>query len=359
MKETSSVVMLAKIVKNFCELGEKAKCSHLYAVDGWHYDCAHFISKDNNVISIGEVRAALSALRLLVNNAPSEYFGECAGKLYSTRPMDERFKKAGGIIWAILDDSESDCAKILRQAATLEAERKAKECLSASVAGLLNPMGAKDEQEKALKTTWTISTPTGFTVHSDTGSITIGTDAFKGFIGKAPSPDKPFPSKGLVFSRSECEADFIERFADSLTAVANNVCDDADKINLASSNIGASMVGLRHIQQICHAQQLRNGWWEKDANGRLVDRNHGEVLALITSEISEALEGDRKDLEDPHVAGRKNVEVELADAVCRIFDAAHAWGFDIAGALTDKLAYNARRADHKVGNRKKEGGKKY
>jgi hypothetical protein len=52
------------------------------------------------------------------------------------------------------------------------------------------------------------------------------------------------------------------------------------------------------------------------------------------------------------------IEVELADAVIRIADLAGALGLDLAGALIDKLAYNAKRPDHKVENRKAENGKK-
>ena len=52
-------------------------------------------------------------------------------------------------------------------------------------------------------------------------------------------------------------------------------------------------------------------------------------------------------------------ELELADAVIRIFDYAGGFGYDIEGAIFDKLAYNAKRADHKPENRIKEGGKKF
>lgn len=82
-------------------------------------------------------------------------------------------------------------------------------------------------------------------------------------------------------------------------------------------------------------------------------------LCLVHSEISEAMEGDRKNLMDDHLPDRKMVEVELADAVIRIFDLAGAMGLDLGGAMEDKMNYNANRADHKPENRKKENGKKY
>jgi hypothetical protein len=52
-------------------------------------------------------------------------------------------------------------------------------------------------------------------------------------------------------------------------------------------------------------------------------------------------------------------EVELADAVIRIFDLAGGYGLDLGGALAEKLEYNASRADHKPENRKDLFGKKF
>lgn len=51
-------------------------------------------------------------------------------------------------------------------------------------------------------------------------------------------------------------------------------------------------------------------------------------------------------------------EVELADAVIRIFDLAGACGYQIGDAIMEKLEYNRHRADHKRENRAKDGGKK-
>ena len=100
-------------------------------------------------------------------------------------------------------------------------------------------------------------------------------------------------------------------------------------------------------------------WWHDPETGQPIQRNKGEMLMLIVSEISEAMEGERKDLMDDHLPHRKMAEVELADALIRIFDYAGAHSYDLQGAFDEKMAYNAQRSDHKPENRLKQGGKKW
>ncbi len=91
----------------------------------------------------------------------------------------------------------------------------------------------------------------------------------------------------------------------------------------------------------------------------LKERNTAELLMLIVSELSEALEGHRKDLMDDKLPHRKMFEVELADVLVRVFDLAGGYGLDLDGAFEEKMLVNATRADHKIENRLKAGGKKY
>ena len=88
-------------------------------------------------------------------------------------------------------------------------------------------------------------------------------------------------------------------------------------------------------------------------------RNVGELLCLVHSEISEAMEGHRKLLQDDKIVTRSMLEVELADAVIRIFDMSGGLGLDVAGAISEKLIFNSTRIDHKTENRRLANGKKF
>jgi len=113
---------------------------------------------------------------------------------------------------------------------------------------------------------------------------------------------------------------------------------------------------LNEYAQQSHEDNIQ--WW-RDSYGRKLARNKGELLMLIVSEISEAMEGERKGLQDDHLPHRAMAEVELADVLIRIFDYAGAFGYDLEGAYQEKRLYNAKRDDHKHESRAAAGGKKW
>jgi NTP pyrophosphatase (non-canonical NTP hydrolase) len=108
----------------------------------------------------------------------------------------------------------------------------------------------------------------------------------------------------------------------------------------------------------CHGRSVRAGWYHDLKSGDPINRNVGEMLALVHSEVSEALEAQRKNLNDSHLPDRKGIEVELADALIRILDLCGYLKLDLGGAYVAKLLYNAQRADHKPEARA-NGGKAF
>lgn len=113
------------------------------------------------------------------------------------------------------------------------------------------------------------------------------------------------------------------------------------------------------LVSICHISSVAGGWWTNLDTGEPLDRNFGEQISLIHSELSEALEGGRKDLPSDKIKGFTSVEEELADALIRIFDLAGGLACRLGDALQAKMKYNQTRADHKIENRQLSGGKTF
>ncbi|QYW02503.1 hypothetical protein CPT_Silvanus_029 [Stenotrophomonas phage Silvanus] len=117
--------------------------------------------------------------------------------------------------------------------------------------------------------------------------------------------------------------------------------------------------GVRITQHVCHKFARHSGWWQEYDEMPEKYRKYfiGTKLALVHSEASEALEGVRKNLPDDHLPHRPMGEVEAADVIIRLLDLAGAMGWDVAGAMIEKLAYNQQRPDHKPEARQGDGGK--
>jgi NTP pyrophosphatase (non-canonical NTP hydrolase) len=82
-----------------------------------------------------------------------------------------------------------------------------------------------------------------------------------------------------------------------------------------------------------HEYAKDKGWWDRP-------RPIPELLCLLHSEVSEALEAYRNDI--PNDASHGLAE-ELADLVIRVWDMSEALGLDIAKAVNEKHQKNLLR----------------
>ena len=107
---------------------------------------------------------------------------------------------------------------------------------------------------------------------------------------------------------------------------------------------------LNELGQDAYDSAKANGWHDRrpDENFVLRETSTPERLALIHSEVSEALEAFRRQgaagytdsLGKPEGLGS-----ELADIIIRTVELAHIWEIDLDQDVAEKMMYNAHRND--------------
>lgn len=124
------------------------------------------------------------------------------------------------------------------------------------------------------------------------------------------------------------------------------------------------MKSIGEVAREVHALAVSKGWWPNGTGATVGINEILAKLALVHSEVSEALEAAR-DPKTPvtvtwfegRVTGAESAPpkpegfaVELADVVIRVFDLAEALGLDIQKAIETKHAYNTSRS-HRHGGK--------
>jgi len=106
-------------------------------------------------------------------------------------------------------------------------------------------------------------------------------------------------------------------------------------------------VKLSDLAIRCHAIAKEKGWWDEP-------REDLEVLMLVVTELSEAVEAIRDGKEPRYYEGDKpcGAAVECADALIRLLDFTQSKGWDIEDVVAEKLAYNQGRP-YRHGGKKK------
>lgn len=109
---------------------------------------------------------------------------------------------------------------------------------------------------------------------------------------------------------------------------------------------------IKELQTFVHNGAMVRGWYEKEL-GEKTPVRIASLLALIHSEVSEALEDVREarlELELTETGKPIGLPTELADIIIRTLDLAEWLGIDMERALLAKIEYNDQRP-HRHGDK--------
>lgn len=106
----------------------------------------------------------------------------------------------------------------------------------------------------------------------------------------------------------------------------------------------AFLRGYTSMQVRAYETAKEKGWHDEP-------REIGTLIALMHSELSEALEAARHNADSDKIPGFTGIEEELSDVIIRIMDASSHHGWRVARAILAKMEYNRTRT-HRHGGKK-------
>jgi NTP pyrophosphatase (non-canonical NTP hydrolase) len=106
------------------------------------------------------------------------------------------------------------------------------------------------------------------------------------------------------------------------------------------TNLEVFLLNINELVKEAHQNAVNKGWYEEP-------KSFGDMIALMHSELSEALEDYRngRGVREIYFEGAKpcGIPTELADVVIRIFDTCGYYGIDLETAIKIKMEYNTKR----------------
>ncbi len=94
-------------------------------------------------------------------------------------------------------------------------------------------------------------------------------------------------------------------------------------------NVQIKGQSLNQLAHTCHSIAMEKGFWDKE-------RNIGEALMLIVTELAEAMEAHR-------IQDQANFKEEIADSFIRLLDLCGGLGIDIEAEIEKKSHKNKTR----------------